>query len=155
MISLLRTSSEHPDFIELVKLLDAYLAIIDGSEHSFYAQFNKIDMLKNVVVAFEDGKAVGCGAFKPFDTDKVEIKRMFVKEEVRGKKIASQLLDELEHWAEELGFKQCILETGARQAAAISLYQKSGYQIIPNYGQYEGIENSICFRKIIPQNSPI
>jgi len=147
MISLLRTTSEHPDFIELVKLLDAYLAIIDGVEHSFYAQFNKIDMLKNVVIAYENGKAVGCGAFKPFETDKVEMKRMFVKEEMRGKKIASQVLIELEHWAAELGFHQYVLETGIRQSAAIALYRKSGYQIIPNYGQYIGIENSVCFEK--------
>ena len=147
MISLLRTTSEHPDFIELVKLLDTYLAIIDGVEHSFYAQFNTIDMLKNVVVAFENGIAVGCGAFKPFEADKVEMKRMFVKEEMRGKKIASKVLNELEHWAEELGFYQYVLETGVRQSAAISLYQKLGYQIIPNYGQYAGIENSVCFEK--------
>ncbi|RZK26327.1 MAG: hypothetical protein EOO43_03180, partial [Flavobacterium sp.] len=56
MISLFRTTSTHPDFIELVKALDAYLAVIDGDEHSFYAQFNKIDTLKNVVIAFENGK---------------------------------------------------------------------------------------------------
>ena len=147
MISLLRTTSEHPDFMELVKHLDAYLAIIDGDEHSFYSQFNKIDMLKNVVIAYEDGEAVGCGAFKPFETDIVEMKRMFVKEEMRGKKIASRVLNELEQWAEELGFQHYVLETGVRQLAAISLYQKLGYQIIPNYGQYAGIENSVCFEK--------
>ena len=147
MISLLRTTSEHPDFIELVKLLDTYLAIIDGVEHSFYAQFNTIDMLKNVVVAFENGIAVGCGAFKPFEADKVEMKRMFVKEEMRGKKIASKVLNELERWATELGFHQYVLETGIRQSAAIALYHKAGYQIIPNYGQYQGIANSVCFEK--------
>ncbi|MEJ5996386.1 GNAT family N-acetyltransferase [Pedobacter sp. Du54] len=147
MISLIRTTSEHPDFVELVKLLDAYLAIIDGAEHSFYAQFNKIDMLKNVVVAFENGEAVGCGAFKPFESDKVEMKRMFVKEKMRGKKIAYQVLNELEQWAAALGFHHYVLETGIRQSAAISLYHKAGYQIIPNYGQYIGVENSVCFGK--------
>ncbi len=149
MISFLRTTSENPDFINLVKSLDAYLAIIDGAEHSFYAQFNKIDMLKNVIVAFSDGDAVGCGAFKPFEDDKVEMKRMFVKEEARGKKIASLILNELETWAYELGIHHYVLETGIRQDAAISLYHKLGYQIIPNYGQYAGIENSVCFEKKI------
>lgn len=148
-------ASEHPDFIELVKLLDTYLAVIDGDDHSFYAQFNKIDALKNVVVAFDKGKAVGCGAFKPFDTEKVEMKRMFVKEEARGNKIAFQILCELEFWAKELGFHQYVLETGIKQSAAISLYHKAGYKVIPNYGQYIGVANSICFLKIIPQNSPI
>jgi putative acetyltransferase len=149
MISLLRTTSDHQDFIDLVKLLDAYLAQIDGAEHSFYAQFNKIDLLKNVVVAFYDGIAVGCGAFKPFEHDKVEMKRMFVKEEVRGNKIASKVLNELETWANELGIHHFVLETGIRQDAAIALYHQAGYQIIPNYGQYVGIKNSVCFEKII------
>ncbi len=147
MISLLRTTSQHPDFIELVKHLDNYLAIIDGAEHSFYAQFNKINMLKNVVLAFENDEAVGCGAFKPFEDDKVEMKRMFVKEEARGKKIASKVLNELEQWARELGFHHFVLETGIRQEAAISFYHKAAYQIIPNYGQYIGVDNSICFEK--------
>lgn len=149
MISLLRTTSAHPDFIDLVTYLDAYLAIVDGVEHSFYAQFNKIDTLKNVVVAFKDGIAVGCGAFKPFEHDKVEMKRMFVKEEARGNKIASMVLNELETWAIELGIHHFVLETGIRQEAAIALYHQAGYQTIPNYGQYAGIENSICFEKII------
>lgn len=149
MISLLRTTSEHPDFIELVKFLDTYLAVIDGAEHSFYAQFNKIDMLKNVVVAFENGQALGCGAFKQIEPTKVEIKRMFVKEDARGKKIASQVLNELEAWAKELGYHHYVLETGIRQAAAVSLYHKAGYQITPNYGQYIGVANSVCFEKKI------
>ncbi len=154
MISLLRTTSEHPNFIELVKLLDTYLAFIDGEEHSFYAQFNKIDLLKNVVVAFINEQAVGCGAFKPLEDNKVEVKRMFVKEEFRGQKIASQILNELALWAQELEFQHIVLETGIRQSAAIALYQKAGYQVIPNYGQYVGVANSICFSKIIPQISP-
>lgn len=147
MISLLRTTSHHPDFIDLIKSLDTYLAITDGNEHSFYAQFNKVDTIKNVVVAFENEVAVGCGAFKPFDENTVEIKRMFVKEEARGKKIASQILTELEIWAKEIGFEQTVLETGIRQTEAIAFYQKMGYRLIPNYGQYIGIENSRCFEK--------
>lgn len=147
MITFIRTTSEHPDFIELVKLLDAYLADIDGEEHAFYAQFNKIDRLKNVIVAFENNEPVGCGAFKPFEHNKVEIKRMFVKEVHRGKNIAAKILAELEHWANEIGFYHFVLETGHRQAAAISLYHKCGYVRIPNYGQYAGVANSACFEK--------
>ncbi len=150
MIKFLRTDSSNPDFIDLVTLLDEYLAVTDGNEHSFYAQFNKISMLKHVIIAFENEIPVGCGAFKPFEDNKVEIKRMFVKEEARGKKVASQLLSELESWATDLGYHNFVLETGARQTAAVALYHKTGYQQIPNYGQYKGIENSICFEKIAP-----
>ncbi|SFH45690.1 GNAT family N-acetyltransferase [Pedobacter insulae] len=147
MITLLRTDATNTDFIALVKSLDEYLALMDGAEHSFYSQFNKITLLNNVVIAFDDNTPIGCGAFKPIDDNKVEIKRMFVKEEARGQRIASKILTELENWASALGFNHYILETGIKQTAAVALYHKMGYRQIPNYGQYEGITNSICFSK--------
>lgn len=150
MLELNRTTSDDPDFIELVKLLDADLAQRDGNEHSFYAQFNKIDKIKYVVVAYEHGKAIGCGTIKQFSSDTMEIKRMYTLPEQRGKGIASSILNELEKWTAELTCNKCILETGNRQPEAIMLYQKNGYNRIPNYGQYQGIENSVCFEKVLP-----
>ena len=147
MIKLNRTNSSDNDFLSLVKLLDADLAAKDGAEHSFYAQYNKVDTIKNVLVAYVDNVAVACGAFKPFDETTVEIKRMFVKEEYRGKGISKLVLAELEIWAAELGYQNCVLETGKKQVEAIHLYGRSGYTIIPNYGQYVNIENSICMKK--------
>lgn len=144
-----RTTSKHPDFVTLVKLLDAELAKADGDDHQFYAQFNKIDKIDHVVLIYSDGEAVACGAFKPFDEYSVEVKRMYVVTNKRSMGIASIVLDELESWASELNFKRCVLETGKKQIGAKELYLKNGYNIIPNYGQYKGIENSICFEKYI------
>lgn len=148
-MQILRTNSENVDFQNLVHLLDAYLAKVDGEDHDFYHQFNAIDMLKNCVVIFEDEKAVACGAIKPLDENSMEVKRMFTLPEYRGKGFAAKVLNELETWAKELGFEKTKLETGKVQVEAVALYTKCGYQIIPNYGQYEGIENSICFEKIL------
>ncbi|RAI92012.1 GNAT family N-acetyltransferase [Algoriphagus yeomjeoni] len=147
MITLTRTDSSNPDFVALVKQLDAYLAEKDGREHDFYNQFNKIVNLKNVVVGYENGVPVACGAIKEFDKDSMEVKRMFTKPDARGKGLASTVLTELEVWAAELGYKKCVLETGKRQVEAVALYNKQGYALIPNYGQYIGIENSVCFQK--------
>jgi len=147
MLKIIRTDSEDKDFQELVRLLDEDLGIRDGAEHAFYAQFNKIDLIKNTVVAYHDEQAVGCGAFKKFDENSVEIKRMFVRPENRGKGIAVEILNDLESWANELGYKFAILETGKKQPEAIRLYQKSGYELIPNFGQYDGVENSVCMKK--------
>jgi putative acetyltransferase len=147
MIKLKRTNSENRDFIELVKLLDAALAIVDGKDHAFYSQFNKIDNIRYVIVAYIDDKAVGCGAIKEYGQDTMEVKRMYVSPENRKKGIASQILKELEDWTFELSCKKCILETGKRQNEAIGLYKKSGYRLIPNYGQYAEVENSLCFEK--------
>lgn len=155
MITLKRTDSTNADFVALVKLLDADLKVRDGEEHDFYHQFNKIDNIKNVVVAYENDAPVGCGAIKPHGEDAMEVKRMFVSPAMRGKGIAAKVLDELEQWAKELGYRRCVLETGKKQPEAIGLYKKSGYQITANYGQYIGVENSICFEKNIKDEQSI
>lgn len=149
MANLIRTDSDNSDFRALVGLLDQDLQIRDGDAHPFYAQFNKIDKIRYVIVAYENDQAVGCGAIKEYESGVAEVKRMFVKPEWRGQEIAKRILSELETWANELNFSECILETGKNQPEAIGLYQKSGYQKIPNYGQYEGSELSVCMKKLL------
>ena len=147
MITLIRTDALHPHFIELVRDLDADLAIRDGRDHDFYNQFNKIDAIKYAVVAYDDNKPVGCGAIKQYSPATMEVKRMYTLPDSRGKGIAVQVLKELELWAKEMNYEKCILETGIKQPEAIALYKKSSYQQIPNYGQYAGVANSVCFEK--------
>lgn len=149
MTSFLKTDSTNSDFQQLVRLLDADLKFRDGDDHDFYAQFNKIIQINNVIVCYIDDYAVGCGAFKAFDGDAVEIKRMFVRPEFRGRGLGLEILRALEIWAAESGYSSCVLETGKKQPEAIQLYQKAGYGIIPNYGQYMGVENSVCMRKLL------
>jgi len=149
MTSFKRTTSDNADFQNLVALLDEDLKTRDGDEHTFYAQFNKIENIRNVIVCYADSKPTGCGAFKAYDQTKAEIKRMFVLPVYRGQGIAHSILKELELWASELKYAACILETGKKQPEAIRLYQKAGYTIIENYGQYKNVENSICMTKSI------
>jgi putative acetyltransferase len=141
-----RTNSEDPDFVSLVTLLDAELSERDGAEHGFYSQFNTIDRIRYAIVAYADKEAVGCGAIKDYQ-GVAEIKRMYTKPEWRMKSVAKKMLGALEDWAVELGYDRCILETGKRQPEAIRLYTRCGYLQIPNYGQYEGVDNSVCFEK--------
>jgi putative acetyltransferase len=149
MIECKRTNSEDKDFQKLVKELDVELSIRDGKDHSFYNQFNKIDAIKYVIVAYNKNIPVGCGAIKEYSPETMEVKRMYVPENLRGKGIAAQILKQLETWAKELSFSKCILETGKKQPEAIQLYTKSAYKVIPNYGQYENVENSVCFEKML------
>ena len=149
MTNILRTSSDNKNFQTLIVLLDNDLYLRDGEDHSFYSQFNKTVDIKNIVLCFENNEPIGCGAFKNFDLDKIEIKRMFVRPEFRGDGIGYAILKELETWALELNYKSAVLETGKKQPEAIRLYQKAGYNIIPNFGQYENVENSICMIKQI------
>ncbi len=147
MITIVKTDYTNPNFVNLVAELDADLAIRDGDDHPFYNQFNKIDAIQHVLLAFENDKAIGCGCIKPYDDNCIEVKRMFVLPSYRNKGIASVILSQLENWTVQLGTNQCILETGILQHEAIGFYKKNGYQIIENYGQYAGVKNSICFLK--------
>jgi len=120
-MQILRTTSENNDFQNLVKKLDAYLAEIDGEDHAFYDQYNKIDLLKNCIVIFEDDKPVACGAIKAIDDNTMEVKRMFTIPDYRGKGFARTVLKEVEIWAKELGYEKTVLETGKKQTEAVAL----------------------------------
>jgi putative acetyltransferase len=148
MQTLTRTTSKNPDFQKLTAIFDEYLIDIDGDEKDFFASYNQI-YLENVVICYENSIAVGCGAFKKHENKTVEIKRMFVLPNQRGKGIANLILKELELWATELDNTNIILETSLKLEAAIALYLKSGYIPIENYGQYIGVESSYCMKKIL------
>lgn len=147
MIQIKKTDASNTDFITLVAYLDQELAGRDGEEHAFYDQFNKISNIRHAIVLYVNAEPVGCGAIKKLDANSMEVKRMFIKKKHRGEGLAQKILVLLEKWSFELGYKKCVLETGKRQPEAVNLYMKSGYTRIPNYGQYMGVENSLCFEK--------
>lgn len=148
-INLKRTTSADADFQSLVTELNADLRKRNGNIMDSYEQHNVIVKLDTVVVAYLQGTQVGCGCFKLYDQDSVELKRMFVQERARGKGISKMILAALEEWALELGFKYTVLETGLKQLEAQGLYQKAGYAEIEKYGPYVELEDSICFRKTL------
>lgn len=147
MLTFNKTNSADADFQLLVNELDADLQNRYGEQQVFFSQFNKLNHIHHVIVAYENGLPVGCGAFKLFEEAVVEIKRMYVQPQHRGKGIAAQILQELEQWAKQESFTACVLETGLNQPEAIRLYEKTGYIRTPNYGQYVGVNISICMRK--------
>lgn len=147
MIKLVRANSENKDFKLLVRKLDTYLKVTDGDEHDFYNQFNNINVLKHTIVAYNKETAIGCGAFKKYDESIAEIKRMYTNPRERNQGIASKVLEEIETWAIELNYKALILETGKRQVEAVNFYKKNGFKIIPKFGQYVDMDNSLCFKK--------
>ena len=147
MITIFRTDSNNTEFLRLVEELNNELAIRDGSDHAWYSQHNSTSSITHVVVLYMDEAAVSCGGLKPFEPGSMEVKRMYTVPSARGKRLAAQVLRELEQWAIELGCNKLVLETGKRQPEAIALYQRTGYSFIPNYAQYEKIDNSVCFEK--------
>lgn len=147
MIIIQRTNSNDKNFRKLVNALDLELSIRDGEDHLFLAELNKTDFLEHVILAYDHDEPVGCGALREYSQDTIELKRMFVPLNKRKQGIASIILAALENWCKELNFKKCVLETGKNQPEAISFYKKNGYRMIPNFGKYTGVENSVCFEK--------
>lgn len=148
-VKIIRTNSSDKDFQELVKELDKDLAIRDGEFHSFFTQYNKIDLIQHVIVAYLGENPVGCGAIKHYSETTMEVKRMYVNSNFRGNRIAGKVLNELENWASELNYNRCILETGLKQPEAIALYERCNYQRIENYDQYKDVKESVCYEKIL------
>lgn len=144
---IVRTNSENNDFRSLISELDKELSIRNGDAQFCYNVYNKIDWLETVIIAYAGSVAVGCCCFKQYNDSTAEVKRMFLNPGYRGKGLAGKMLHEIEIWAKEKGFKQAILETGLKMVEAISVYKKSGYTVIPNYGQYADNADSICFSK--------
>jgi GNAT superfamily N-acetyltransferase len=149
MFDLIRVNSDNNDFKDLVALLDLELNSRYGIIQAQYDKFNIINSINNVVVGYNDSKPIGCGCFKIYDKDTIEIKRMFVKTDFRGSGISKLILIELESWASDLGFVRAILETGIKQPDAIRFYNKLGYQKMDNFGQYIGNTNSVCMSKYL------
>lgn len=149
MVQTFRCNSKEYDFILLTNSLDEDLKTGNGEKQSFYQQFNKIINIDTVVLLKFNNKSVGCGCFKEYDNSTVEIKRMYISPEYRGKGYSKVILGELENWAKELGYQRAILETGTQNTKAITLYQSFGYKPTENYGQYSKVDSSACFEKLL------
>lgn len=145
-MELIHSDTANPDFLYLEKLLDEELHLLYPGEMGQYTPHNKFNTPIKAILVFEKEDPIACGAFKELDNH-IEIKRMFVHPEHRGKGISRIVLSALENWGKSLGYDFAILETGERLSTAVKLYQTSGYNKIPNYGPYTHIQCSICMKK--------
>jgi GNAT superfamily N-acetyltransferase len=102
-----------------------------------------------IVVAWEDEKAVGCGAVRLLDSETAELKRMYIVPEYRRKGIAGAILRFLENHAHGLGADRIVLETVIDPPAAVALYRAAGYREIPNFGPYVESDISFCLGKVL------
>jgi hypothetical protein len=144
---IIRTTSNDSNFQWLIQQLDKELWDELNEDQATYDQYNKVPDLDTVVVVYVDDQPAACGCFKKYNANTVEVKRMFVVKEQRGKGLSKLILTELENWAAAEGYKYALLETSVHFIPATTLYKQSGYHIIPNYDQYEGLEESVCMKK--------
>ena len=92
-----------------------------------------------------EGKAIGCGAIRPLNARTAEMKRVYARAPHSG--VGGQIVAFLERKAVEFGFESVVLETRVINKKAVSFYLQNGCVIIPNYGQYAGRDEAVCFEK--------
>lgn len=144
------TQDNSTDFVMLCELLDESLDEIVGRDNrECYIPYNTLENIHDIIIAYDENEPVGCASFKHYQAGVAEVKRVFVKKGYRGRGISKQLMLLLEDKAREKGYKRLILETGAPLKAAMQLYLSLGYEVTPNYGQYIGMDASVCMRKYL------
>lgn len=144
-----RTDGKDIDFIENCRLLDMDLDRRVGKKikRDKYKKYNQLDEIQEAIVVYDDNKAIGGGAIRRYDNENIELKRVFVHTQYQGQGIGSRLVTLLIEWAIELGYNRMILETGELLAESCAVYRKLGFQVIPNYGPYLDMPESLCMAK--------
>ncbi len=144
-----KCDSSNPVFIENCRLLDEDLDRRVGKEiqRDKYNKYNQIDKIRECIVVYADGKPVGGGAIRAYDAKRTELKRVFVRPEYQGRGIGTQLVKRLLSWAADLDYESVILETGELLKESCHVYKKLGFKIIPNYGPYVNMPESLCMER--------
>ena len=102
-----------------------------------------------VFVTRDGGPALGMAALVERGDGSAELKRMFVPPAARGQGIAAGLLRAVEEHATAHRIHLIQFETGPLQHAAIRVYERAGYVLIPNFGKYVGDPHSVCYEKAL------
>ena len=144
-----RSDGTSTDFIENCRLLDIDLDRRVGKKikRDKFKKHNLLDEINEAIVVYSDNICVGAGALRKWETDIVELKRIFIQNDSQGKGIGTELVKKLLEWAKELGYSQVLLETAELLPESCHIYKKLGFEIIQNYGPYINIPESLCMWK--------
>ena len=137
---------EHPSVEAaalLIRELDAYLMPLYPKENQHGYSIEKlVEQQVEFFVLYHHDEPAACGGVQflgnPQEPEQRygELKRMYVRNQFRGRGFAKQLLAHLEGLAVDKGVTAMRLETGIYQPEAVALYEKTGYYKIPPFGDY-------------------
>lgn len=137
---------DSPDATALIHELQSHLDVLYPvkSQHGFSVQ-KLIDQGVAFFVLRADGRPAGCGGILLVGREYGELKRMFVRPEFRGKKFGELIVERLARHARDHGVSLLRLETGIHQQAAIRLYERVGFRLIPSFPPYFDDPVSRCY----------
>ena len=148
MIVIARESPRQDDVIALIRQSDALMQSLYPAESNHLVDIDSLAQPHvHLLVAREDGRALGCGAFVLGDEGQAEMKRVFVAPAARGKGVARAIMAALERDAAGRGVTRMQLETGIKQPEAIALYRKLGYAERGPFGNYQPDPLSLFMEK--------
>lgn len=150
-IRIARAELSDPVSGELIAALNAELSDLYPEPGANHFQLDAEEVAPGrgtFLIAYRNDLAVGCGALRVLDASIAELKRMYVVPRARGQGLGRRLVAALETEARALGVRRLVLETGARQVAAVALYQAAGFRPIPLFGEYlRSPGTSLCLGK--------
>ena len=145
------SDSSSEEFLRFYQITeDYYSSLVGGKDkRKGFIPYNLSSAIEDVLIAYCGDVAVGCCGLKAYNETDIEIKRVWVEPEYRGKQIASTMMKLLEQKAAERGFKRLILQTREKMTAAVAMYKALGYRYIDNYPPYDKLEGAVCLAKNI------
>jgi GNAT superfamily N-acetyltransferase len=151
-----RVPFEHPDAVELrdehVALGNRLYADDPAAVHRGGSEGIDPATIVATFVAYDGERPVGHACLRRLDGDldgELEMKRLYVREDVRGSGVADQLLAAVEQVVRDEGRPRIVIHTGDRQHAALTFYGRRGYVPIPVFAPYEAVTYSLCFEKVL------
>lgn len=142
-MEIILTETTDPGILALFSEHDEYMLDFLGEDRIYYTRYRESEKLEKVWAARENGRPVGCIAYREKDAGVGEVKRLFIKKEYRGQGISKELLRALETYAREQGCHTLYLDTRITLEPAVSLYRASGFQIIFQQGLYVQMEKPL------------
>lgn len=103
-----------------------------------------------LLVVQENGESIAGGAFRRYNNDTAEFKRIWTHSAHRRRGLARFVLAELEALAARRGYRRVFLTTGPRQPEAKHLYLTSGYEPQFHLDLDPEIIRSLAFTKNLP-----
>ena len=162
-VKIRRLGYGHPDAVALIEAVQQEYVVRYGGMDATPVEASEFAPPRGLfMVGYLEARPVVCGGWRlrsagpdpQLRDGDVELKRMYVVEDQRGRGHARRLLAELERAATDAGGRRIVLETGTRQPEAVALYRSSGYEPMPRFGVYRDSEDSLCFTKPLAPPGP-